>query len=44
MSDFYPFEFVGRGRETQLQWGRDFNYLIYRFKGQSADRVNPMLA
>ena len=33
MSDFHPFEVVGRGSETQLQVGENFNYLVQRFKG-----------
>ena len=28
MSDFYPLEVVGRGSETQLQVGKNINYLI----------------
>ena len=32
-SIFYPLEVVGRGSETQLQMGKNLNYLLYRFKG-----------
>ena len=31
MSNLHPLEVVGRGSETQLQIGEDFNYLIGRF-------------
>ena len=33
MSNFYPFEIVGRGSETQLQVGENLNYIIRPFKG-----------
>ena len=32
MSNFHPFEIVGRGSETQLQVGEKLNYLISRLK------------
>ena len=32
MSNFYPLEVVGRGRETQLQVGGKLNDVIYQFK------------
>ena len=34
MSNFYPFEVVGRSSETQLQVVAHLNYLIYRFMGK----------
>ena len=33
MSSFHPLEVVGRGSDTQLQVGENFNYLIQRDKG-----------
>ena len=33
MSNFHPLEVVGRGSETQLQVGKNLNYLIQSFKG-----------
>ena len=33
MSSFEPHGVVGRGSETQLQVGKNINYLILRFKG-----------
>ena len=33
MSNFHPLEVVGRGSETQLQVGENFNKITYRVKG-----------
>ena len=32
MSNFQPLEVVGRGRETQLQVGKNLNYLYQQFR------------
>ena len=33
MSNFYSFEVVGRGSETQLQLSENLSHLIYHLKG-----------
>ena len=37
MSNFQPLEAVDRGSETQLQAAENFNYLIWKDKGQSQE-------
>ena len=35
MSNFHPLFVVGSDSETQIQMGKNWNYLIWRFKGYS---------